>query len=97
MNLVPILPVLSGVEINLEKSDGMREMRSFSPQLGGINCPTTIIVGEEDEPFLEPSKDMAQVMAGSNLVIIPLAAHCPQYENAPAWREAIAMHFADIG
>lgn len=76
--------------------NGMREMRGFSPQLGGISCPATIIVGEEDEPFLEPSKDMAQVMAGSNLVIIPLAAHCPQYENAPAWREAIAMHFADI-
>ena len=76
--------------------NGMHEMKGFSSQLEGIRCPTTIIVGEEDEPFLEPSKDMAQVMADSNLVIIPLAAHCPQYENAPAWREAIAMHFADI-
>ncbi len=76
--------------------NGMHEMKGFSSQLAGISCPTTIIVGEEDEPFLQPSRDMADVIAGSTLVVVPLAAHCPQYENAPAWREALTKHFENI-
>jgi len=75
---------------------GILNLEGFKSELAKISCPTTIIVGEEDEPFVEPSKDMADVIAGSNLVIIPLAAHCPQYENVLAWREAIAMHYSDL-
>lgn len=39
---------------------------------------------------------MAEIINRSNLAVIPLAAHCPQYENAPAWREAISRHFANF-
>ena len=32
---------------------------------------------------------MAKTIPDARLVTIPLAAHCPQYENADVWREAI--------
>ena len=37
--------------------------------------------GEHDEPFLEPSQEMHEAIAGSELVIIPGAGHGPQMET----------------
>jgi pimeloyl-ACP methyl ester carboxylesterase len=37
---------------------------------------------------------MANTIPGAELVTIPFAAHCPQYENADAWRRAIDAHLA---
>lgn len=65
---------------------------SVVERLPEIRCPTTIIVGEHDEAFLEPSALMAAGIAGARLVTISDAAHCPQYENAAAWRDAVREH-----
>ena len=62
--------------------------------LGAIQCPTTVLVGSKDDPFVVPSKRMAERIPEAALVTIPLAAHCPQYENADAWRDAIREHLA---
>lgn len=72
------------------------QQEDFRSALAAVTCPTTIIVGEEDEPFVKPSRDMAEIINRSNLAVIPLAAHCPQYEIATAWREAISRHFANF-
>lgn len=61
-----------------------------------LALPTTIMVGEADAPFRKPSDHMHETIPGSTLVKIPNAHHCPQYENAPAWRETIAAHFARV-
>ena len=66
-------------------------------ELGRIRCRTTVLVGEHDGPFVEPSAKMAKAIPGARLVTIPDAAHCPQYENAAAWRAAIDSHLAWAG
>jgi pimeloyl-ACP methyl ester carboxylesterase len=70
----------------------MQDQPSLLPALGSLTMPTTILVGESDLPFIEPSANMASALPDATLVTIPLAAHCPQYENAEAWRRAIDDH-----
>ncbi len=60
--------------------------------LKALSCPTTIIVGAADKPFMEASREMAAAIPHSVLQIIEDAGHSPQYENAPAWREAVVKH-----
>jgi pimeloyl-ACP methyl ester carboxylesterase len=67
---------------------------SVVERLGEIHCPTTVLVGAEDEPFLEPSDEMERRIAGVRRVTIPDAAHSPQLENSAAWLEAIRGHLA---
>jgi pimeloyl-ACP methyl ester carboxylesterase len=64
--------------------------------LSELEYPTTIMVGEADVPFVQPSRAMANVIRGAKLKIIPGAAHCPQYENAGAWREVIDCHLREM-
>ncbi len=54
--------------------------------------PTTIIVGAEDTPFLQPSWEMAAAMPDADLTVIENAGHSPQYENHLAWRDAVEAH-----
>ena len=61
-----------------------------------IRCPTTILVGAKDTPFIKPSNHMAAAIPGARLVTIPFAAHCPQYENAEVWRDAIRTHLTEL-
>lgn len=61
-------------------------------RLGAIGVPTTVIVGAEDQPFLEPSEAMAMGVPDAVLVVVPDAAHSPQMENQDAWLAAIHAH-----
>jgi pimeloyl-ACP methyl ester carboxylesterase len=60
--------------------------------LAAVRCPTLVIVGEQDEPFLGVSRDMASTIPGAQLVVVPDAGHSPQFENGPAWLAAIEAH-----
>jgi pimeloyl-ACP methyl ester carboxylesterase len=73
-------------------SEEMSAQMPILDQLDAIRCPTTVIVGEFDAPFVEPSARMAQAITGARLETIAQAAHCPQYENADAWRDAVGRH-----
>ena len=73
-------------------SDDMATAAPALERLHEIKAPTTVLVGEHDTPFIKPSARMAAAIRGASLVTIPLAAHCPQYENADAWRAAIDSH-----
>jgi 3-oxoadipate enol-lactonase len=59
------------------------------PALAAVACPTLVLVGEEDETFVEPSRAMATSIPGARLVVIPDAGHSPQFENPVAWFEAL--------
>ena len=63
-----------------------------SDRLAEIRCPTAVVVGEQDRPFLEPSQEMADAIPDATLHVIPDAAHSPQLENTPAWLAAIRAH-----
>jgi 2-succinyl-6-hydroxy-2,4-cyclohexadiene-1-carboxylate synthase len=67
---------------------------SLVPRLGEIRCPTLVMVGAEDAPFLAPAREMAAGIPGARQVVIPDAAHQPQLENPDAWRAAILDHLA---
>ncbi len=77
-------------------SDEISSQKSLLPELGALTIPTTIIVGEHDAPFVEPSGRMGKAIPDARLETIPLAAHSPQYENADVWRNAVAAHLARI-
>jgi pimeloyl-ACP methyl ester carboxylesterase len=74
----------------------MSKQQAVLPRLSALRMPTTVIVGEQDVPFVEPSAKMAKAIPDAHLEIIPLAAHSPQYENASAWRKAIDTHLARV-
>jgi pimeloyl-ACP methyl ester carboxylesterase len=89
------------IEANLEGMDpeafdalgnALGDHLPVTARLGSIGVPTTIIVGAEDEPFLEPSEAMAIGVADAVLVVVPDAAHSPQVENEEAWLAAIHAH-----
>jgi pimeloyl-ACP methyl ester carboxylesterase len=61
-------------------------------RLGEIACPTTVIVGAEDAPFLKPSEIMAKRIPGARQVVIEGGAHCPQVEAPEKWIAAVDAH-----
>jgi 3-oxoadipate enol-lactonase len=64
--------------------------------LASVGCPTLIIVGEQDEPFVGVSRDMAQTIPGAELAVIPDAGHSPQFENPSAWLAALEGFLASV-
>jgi len=58
--------------------------------LAEVSCPTLVIVGELDKPFLGSCRRMAETIPGARLAIIPDAGHSPQFENADVWIDELA-------
>lgn len=57
--------------------------------LARVRCPTLVMVGEQDEPFLDDSRRMAATIPNAELVVLPDAGHSPQFENPAAWLAAV--------
>lgn len=70
----------------------LRNQPSLDNRLHEITCPVTVIVGEHDTPFLEPSRLLAARLPRAKLEIVPDAAHSPQYERADVWRAGVRDH-----
>lgn len=62
--------------------------------LARITCPTLVVVGEQDEPFLDVSRAMADTIPGAVLHVVPDAGHSPQFENPQAWAASVAGFLA---
>jgi pimeloyl-ACP methyl ester carboxylesterase len=65
--------------------------------LTGVRCPTLVIVGEQDESFVEPSRLMAATIPGAELVVVRDAGHSPQFENPREWLDALEDFLARVG
>lgn len=65
---------------------------SVAARLGEVRCPTTVLVGERDLPFLPTSEELARGIAGADLVRIPGAGHSPQKSAREAWVAAVRAH-----
>ena len=72
----------------------LAEFGSLTDRLGAIRCPTTVLVGEFDQPFREPSVSIANAIVGSRLVVIDGAGHCPQEDKLDVWLDEIERHLA---
>ncbi|MCZ7535296.1 MAG: alpha/beta hydrolase [Acidimicrobiia bacterium] len=64
--------------------------------LGGVTCPTLVLVGELDKPFRGSSRRMAERIPGARLAIIPGAGHSPQFEVPDAWLTEIVGFLAAV-
>ena len=73
----------------LSAADRLDSLRALPESL-----PVLVIAGELDEPFLGPSKRMADGVGRAVLEIVPDAGHCPQFENAEAWWQALSGFLA---
>ncbi len=62
-----------------------------------VTCPTLVIVGSFDEPFIEPSARMAAVIDGAELAVIPDGGHSPQFEAPAAWWSALSGFLRPLG
>jgi pimeloyl-ACP methyl ester carboxylesterase len=58
-------------------------------ELATLTVPVLVLVGEQDEGFVAASERMASTVPGAELVVVPDAAHSPQFENPQAWWRAV--------
>ena len=66
-------------------------------ELSALTMPVRVVVGAEDTGFLPASRRIADAIPTADLVVIPDAAHCPQFENPQAWWEAVAPFLSSGG
>lgn len=57
--------------------------------LARLTLPTLVVVGAEDRAFVGAAHRMAATIPGAELVVVPDAAHSPQFENPDAWWAAV--------
>jgi len=70
----------------------LTEAEALTARLGEIRCPTLVLVGEGDKPFLKISDVMERGIPGARRVTIPEGGHCPQIETPEAWYAAVSEH-----
>ena len=68
----------------------------FEANIRKIAVPTLIVVGDEDEPCLEPSFLLKQWMPTSGLVVMPRTGHVVNQEEPAAFNEAVADFIARV-
>ena len=57
--------------------------------LSGLAVPTLVVVGEQDDSFRAQSERIGTTIPGARLVVIPDAAHLPQFEATERWWAAL--------
>jgi pimeloyl-ACP methyl ester carboxylesterase len=65
-------------------------------QLSKLRQPTLVIVGDQDETFLDPSRAIAAAVPGARFAVIPDAGHSPQFENPDVWRRELSEFLATL-
>lgn len=88
--------LLTSREAYMYCTRAMANRRPLLDDLPSLTLPTLIICGENDEPFLEPSRRMHERIAGSELVIIPGAGHTPQMEKPAEFNRALIDFLARV-
>lgn len=62
-----------------------------------IRTPTLVIHGELDAPLALGSRWLADNIPGARLVVVPEAAHSPQFERPELFDAALRRHIAERG
>jgi pimeloyl-ACP methyl ester carboxylesterase len=66
------------------------------PRLAAVTSPVLVIVGEQDQAFIEPSFALADTIPDARLVVVPEAGHSPQFENPVVWFAAVAGFLGEL-
>lgn len=86
--------LMTAPQAYLGGAEAMARRESLIERLKTLAIPTLIICGENDLPFLGPSKKMHEAIPGSRLEIIAGAGHSPTFE-APDKFNAVLTAFLD--
>ena len=71
---------------------------NLTARLKEIRCPTLIIVGKDDPGTpVSMAEEIHQAMPGSELVVIPSAAHLSNMEQPDAFNQALAAFLDKVG
>ncbi|MGH9116579.1 MAG: alpha/beta fold hydrolase [Acidimicrobiales bacterium] len=66
------------------------------PALAGLDVPVLVMVGEQDDAFLDPSRRIAEAVPGAAHEVIADAGHSPQFENPDAWWSALTRFLKEV-
>jgi 3-oxoadipate enol-lactonase len=64
--------------------------------LHAVAVPTLVIVGEEDAPFIGPSRRMSDAIPGATLAVVQGGGHSPQFEAPEAWWVALSSFLDQV-
>jgi pimeloyl-ACP methyl ester carboxylesterase len=64
--------------------------------LAGLNVPTLVLVGDQDEPFLDAAHRLAEVMPQARLEVLADGGHSPQFEAPEAWWKAMSTFLGEV-
>lgn len=84
--------LLTSREAYLYCAQAIANRKPLLDELSAIQVPTLIVCGENDEPFLGPSRRMHDRIPGSELAIIEGSGHTPQIEK-PVEFNGVLMAF----
>ncbi len=70
--------------------EAMKSRPDASPQLGSIDVPTLVVVGEDDKPSPpEVAESMHEAIRGSRLAVLPEAGHLTNLEVPGPFNQAV--------
>jgi pimeloyl-ACP methyl ester carboxylesterase len=88
--------LLTSLEGYVYCAQAIHGRRPLLDELHRIQVPTLIVCGALDEPFLEPSRQMHERIAGSELAIIPGAGHVPTIERPQEFNRILTSFLARV-
>jgi 2-succinyl-6-hydroxy-2,4-cyclohexadiene-1-carboxylate synthase len=65
-------------------------------RLAAVSVPTLVICGENDEPFLDPSRHLHGAIPGSTLAMVPNAGHSPQIETPAEFNRVLTEFLSRV-
>ncbi len=74
----------------------MQDRKPLLGELHKIKVLTLIVCGENDDPFVQPSREMNARIAGSRLEIIPGAGHSPQFETPAEFNRVLTGFLSEV-
>jgi pimeloyl-ACP methyl ester carboxylesterase len=80
----------TGAEAYIRQQEAIMSRPDSRPGLGAINCPTLVLVGDDDQ--LTPpelAREMANGIRGARLVIVPESGHLSTLEQPRAVTDAL--------
>ncbi|HEY4541438.1 MAG TPA: alpha/beta hydrolase [Noviherbaspirillum sp.] len=72
------------------------QLIDYLPDTGGIEVPSTLIVGTADAALAQASRDIQRLLPGAAYEEIPQAGHLPNIDQADAFNAALLRHFERV-
>src|SRR5260370_34660748 len=68
----------------------------LGPGFSELRIPTLVIVGDEDEPCLEPALFLKRQISGSGLLVLPQSGHTINLEEPATFNAAVLSFFQSV-